>query len=199
LGGHATLILSGLLPARAPDALVMLASNIWMRRTEQSALRRAQKRAVFTAWHAFTAAFGVFDAPRLRLGTDAEPLALVEQFVTFYREDHLRSRDGTLDYQAALLRARLPVLAVSSEGDRLLAHPSAVRAFVDLAPNARATHRVIRHGELAPRAASVTREPRAAASRAPGHMGLVTEARCRPLWDDIARWICATLAPGAAG
>lgn len=185
LGGHASLILSGLLPERAPDALVLLASNLWMPRTEPSALRRAQKRAVFEVWRAVTSALGVFDSPRLRVGTDAEPLALVEQFVTFYRDDRLLSRDGTIDYLAALARARLPVLAVSSEGDRLLAHPAAVRAFLDLAPAASVTHRVIRHGELG--------------RRAPSHMGLVTEAACRPVWEEIARWIRGTLSPRNTG
>lgn len=73
------------------------------------------------------------------------------------------------------------MLAVSSEGDRLLAHPAAVRAFLALAPHASVTHRVIRHGELA--------------ARAPTHMGLVTEASSRPVWEEIARWIRATLPP----
>lgn len=185
LGGHATLIASGLLPDRAPDALVMIASNLWMRRTDPSALRRAQKWGTLTAWRAVAAAFGVFDAPRFGVGTDAEPRALVDQFAAFFRDDRLLSRDGTLDYEAALARARLPVLSVASEGDRLLAHPVAVRAFVDLAPHARATHRVIRHGEIG--------------RPAPGHMGLVTEAACRPVWDDIARWLRATLASPNTG
>ena len=175
LGGHTTLLLAGLLPHRAPDALVMLASNLWLRRTEPSALRRAQKGAALAVWLAVARTFGSFDAPRFRFGSERASLALVEQFHTFFATDALRSRDGTIDYDAALGRAALPVLSISSEGDSLLAHPAAARAFAELAPRAHCTHRVIRHGELG--------------GPAPDHMGLVTSPASRPVWDDVARWL----------
>ncbi|MEZ4296557.1 MAG: alpha/beta fold hydrolase [Polyangiaceae bacterium] len=179
LGGHVTLITSGLLPERAPDALVMLGANLWLPACEPSPLRRLAKRATLTAFVTIARALGTFDAPRLRFGTEAESLPYVEQFVTFWRTDALRSRDGTLDYAAAIARARLPILSVASEGDRLLAHPASVRAFLARAHAARVTHRTVRPGDLSP--------------RAPDHMGLVTSPASRPLWDDIARWLLATL------
>lgn len=185
LGGHTTLITSGLLPRRAPDALVMLAANLWLPRTEPSASRRLRKGVMLAAFAAITRALGKFDAPRFKLGTEAESLEYVEQFTTFWRNDALASRDGSVDYDAALARAALPVLAVASEGDTLLAHPEAMAAFVALAPHARVTHRLVRHGELGP--------------RAPDHMGLVTSAAGKPLWDEIAAWILATLAPPPDG
>lgn len=179
LGGHTTLIASGLLPHRAPDALVMIAANLWLPRTEPSALRRMRKRAMLGAFSAVTRVLGRFDAPRLGLGTEAESAAYVEQFARFWRDDALVSRDGSIDYDAALARAELPVLAVASEGDTVLAHPEAMAAFVGLAGRARVTHRVVRRGELG--------------GRAPDHMGLVTWSACRPVWDEIARWILATI------
>lgn len=179
LGGHTALIASGLVPRRAPDALVMLGANLWLRRTEPSAVRRLSKGALLGAFAAVTRVLGAFDAPRLGVGTDVESRPYVEQFATFWREDALRSRDGTLDYDAAIARAELPVLAVSSEGDRLLGHPDAVAAFLAPARRARVTHRIVRPGDAGPRAPD---------------MGLVTSSACRPLWDEIAAWILAAVA-----
>lgn len=179
LGGHTSLIAAGLWPHRAPDALVMIAANLWLPRTEPSPGRRARKAASLTAFWAVTRAFGKFDAPRLRMGTDTESIGYVEQFVTFWKEDKLRSRDGSVDYDAALARARLPILAVASEGDTLLAHPEAMARFVGLASRSTVTHRIVHRGELGP--------------LAPDHMGLVTSRESRPLWDEIARWILTAI------
>jgi predicted alpha/beta hydrolase len=66
---------------------------------------------------------------------------------------------------------RIPVLSVSSTGDRILAHPAAVRRFVAQMRNAPVTHRVV------------------ADERAPDHMGLCVSPSQRPLWEEIAGWI----------
>lgn len=181
LGGHVSLITSGLLPHRAPDALVMLAANLWLPRTEPSAAKRAKKAAFLTAFSAVANTFGQFDSKRFRVGTDAESAVYADQFVRFWRNNALASRDGSVDYEAGLSRARLPVYSIASEGDELLANPASVRGFTNLASNARVTHRVVRRGELGP--------------DAPSHMGLVTAASSKPLWREIARYLHDALRP----
>ncbi|MBK8258587.1 MAG: alpha/beta fold hydrolase [Polyangiaceae bacterium] len=181
LGGHVSLITSGLLPDRAPDALVMLAANLWLPRTEPNAALRAKKAAFLTAFSAVANTFGQFNSKLFRVGTDTESAVYADQFVRFWRNNALASRDGSVDYEAALARARLHVYSIASEGDKLLANPASVQGFTNLASNARVTHRVVAHGELG--------------SRAPSHMELVTSSASKPLWLDIARYLHSTLRP----
>jgi predicted alpha/beta hydrolase len=176
--GHAGLIAAGLEPDAAPDALVAYAPNLWAPRLEPSPLRRAAKGALLESWVALSRARGFFDAPGLGVGSDAEALDYVAQFARMWRRDRLESPDGAVDYAAALGRARLPVLAVSSTGDRLLAHPASVARFLALAPGAALEHRTLR------------------GRGAPGHMALVTAPASRPLWEETASWILATVAAG---
>ncbi len=185
LGGHATLLLAGLLPRRAPDALVMLASNLWIRRTDPSALRRAQKWGMLAAWRARADVRRV-RRPSVRDG-QRRRAARARRSVRHVLPRRPLSGAATAPSTttSALARARSPcspspARATASSRTR----PRCARSS-DLAPHARATHRVIRHGELG--------------RPAPSHMGLVTEAACRPVWDEIARWLRATLASPNTG
>ena len=169
--GHAALIAAGLDPSRAPDAIVAYAPNLWTPKLERSRARRAAKAATLASWIAVSRARGFFDAPGIGMGTDAEALPYVEQFRSMWRRNHLESPDGIVDYEAALGRARLPVLAYASAHDRLFAHPSSVEAYLGLAPNARIDRRVVR------------------GPTAPDHMGFVTRASSRAIWEETAAWI----------
>lgn len=165
--GHAAMIAAGL--ADPPDAVVAYAPNLWAPKLEPSALARAAKASVLFGWTLATRARGFFDAPALGMGTDPEPAPYVAQFASMWRRDRLASPDGAIDYEAALARAALPVLAVSSEGDRLLARPPAVARFVALMRLASVEHRVLR------------------GRGAPDHMGFVLAARA--LWEETCAWI----------
>jgi predicted alpha/beta hydrolase len=171
LVGHAALIHAGLDPQAAPDAIVSLAGNLWRPSLEPRLKLKLLKGATLAAWAAVTRVMGSFDTRRFKLGTAAEPWPYVEQFLMMYLRDRLASPDGQIDYTAALRRARLPVLAVSSEGDRLLANPGAVGRFLAVMERAEVEHRVLR------------------GAAAPDHMGLVTRRASRPLWKEIGRWI----------
>jgi predicted alpha/beta hydrolase len=175
LTAHAGLIAAGRDPELAPDAVVALAANLWAPRFDPHPLRLARKAALLATWGAITAARGHFDPRRFRLGSEAEPWPYVHQFLRFFFANRLASADGREDYGAALARVRIPVLAISSTGDRLLAHPRAVERFLAQMRNAPVTHRVVR-GE-----------------RAPDHMGLCVSPSQRPLWEEIAGWVVATL------
>jgi predicted alpha/beta hydrolase len=181
LGGNAALVAAGLDAATAPDAIVGLAVNQWMPSLEPSWVRRLGKRAILRAWLAATrVGGGLFDPRTFRAGTDAEPLPYVAQLARICREDRFTSEDGSIDYREAIGRVRVPYLAVASEGDEWMANPASVRRFTALAKGARLEQRLVRHGEFG--------------ARAPDHMGLVTRATSRPLWDEIARWILRTIA-----
>lgn len=175
LGGHTALFAAALMPERAPDSVVAIAANMWLPSLEPSRARRIVKGLTLRAWLAMTTLRGRFDPRWLRAGTDAEPLSYVRQFARMYRRDRLASLDDRIDYLEALEGLRLPVLSITSAGDRFLGHPSGVAAFLAHAPRATITHHCIQHGEIG--------QP------APGHMELVTDAGSRPIWSEIADYI----------
>ncbi len=170
--GHAAMIAAGL-DVDVPDAIVGLAPNLWAPHLEPSAVARAAKAALLRSWTAVTRVRGYFDAPWLGAGTDAEAAPYVAQFASMWRRDRLASPDDSVDYETALGRARLPVLAYSSERDRLLARPASVERFVSAMRDASVEHRVLSGPD------------------APTHMGFVLDARCRTVWSETAAWIRA--------
>ena len=180
LGGHTALFAAALLPERAPDSIVAVAANMWLPSLEPSGARRIAKGLALRVWLGMTIPRGRFDPRWLRVGTDAEPLTYVRAFASAYRRDRLASLDDRIDYMKALENLRLPVLSITSVGDRFFAHPAAVAGFFAHASRAEVTHRCIRDGEFG--------------GWAPSHMGLVTDARSRPLWSEIATWIKARAA-----
>ena len=169
LVGHAALFAAGAFPDRAPDAIVALAANVWLPHCEPSRRRRALKGALLAAFELTARAAGRFPTRVLRMGTDDEPVPYVREFRRIWRADAFIGTDGT-DYTRALTRVRIPVLAISSRGDRLLAHPAAVTRFLTPIPRQLVTHRVVDAG---------------------GHMALVSSIRSAPVWHDIADWLLA--------
>lgn len=164
LVGHAGLISAGLSPDRAPDALVAYAANLWTAALEPSPLARIAKRATLLGWRALTELRGTFDPAPFGVGRTIESAGYVNDFTSIWSE-------GLGDYAAALERAQLDVLSVSSTGDRVFATPGSVRRFVRLARNARVETIVLEGDD------------------APDHMGFVTDPRSRALWRETARWI----------
>ena len=175
--GHAGLIAAGLRPESAPDALVAFAPNLWSPSLEPSFALRLAKGGLVRAWSTWSRARGYFDARALGMGSDAEAEPYVTQFEHMWRDDHLAARGGD-SYEEALGRAALPVLAFSSERDRLLGRPASVERFVRLAPHAAVVHERVIDRATGP---------------APSHMGFVTDPRSRDLWERAARWILETI------
>ncbi|MCS6798403.1 MAG: alpha/beta fold hydrolase [Myxococcota bacterium] len=172
LSAHAGLIAAGLWPRHAPDRIAAIAGTMWLPRFAPDLGHRIAEGALLGAWWLASLPRRRFAARRLRLGSADEPLSYVQGFVRAWWRDALCSADGARDYLAALGRVRVPVLAVASEGDRLLAPPAKVRRFCATIPHLHM--RVVRRDEIDP---------------PPGHMELVTDARCRPLWREIARFV----------
>jgi predicted alpha/beta hydrolase len=168
-------------PGGAPlDAFVSIASNIWVRRLEPSLSRWARKRALFGALRALAALAGRLPAKAAGAGSEDAPSSFTGPWFEWTENDRWTSPEGE-DYLAALERVRVPVLAVTGAGDTLLCHPTCGALF---------------HARLV--RASVTSHTSDASECGfdPDHMGLVTDARARPLWRRIAGWLAETLDPG---
>ena len=124
---------------------------------------------------------GRFPSRRVRMGPADEARPYIQDISGFWTRDRWSSRDG-VDYLAAARQVRGPVLSVLGEGDALLAHPvGAGRWAAHIGEDGAETWRagVGRYG----------------LAHDPDHMGLVTDVRCRSLWEAIGGWVEEKTAP----
>lgn len=171
LGGHVALAATGTRRC-APDALVTVATNVWLRACEPRAARWAAKRALAHAMITVTRRTGYFPARRLRQGSDDESLGYVEDLDRIVRGSW-SSRDGADDYFAALAAVRAPVAVVASAADTLNAAEASVRAF---------------HAPLGgPTRVELVRQADDGGP-APDHMGLVTSTGARGALARAVAW-----------
>jgi predicted alpha/beta hydrolase len=179
LGGHAAFAAQGT-GAIEVDALVGIgAAPPFLRDHEPSRARWLLKRAIFASMLATARRVGRFPARALRLGSDDETLASCEDFDRVARTGRWTSRDGRVDYLAALASVRVPVLQVVSERDRFECVPECGERFVACCSGPRQVVRVARGDD---------------GGEAPSHMGLVTSRRVRSVWDGIEAWMRRTTA-----
>lgn len=180
LGGHVALAAVGT-GAVAVDAVVALGAAVWLPYLEPSVMRWLAKRATLAAAAALARRLGHFPARALRIGSDDETRACIDDFRRFATSGRWTTTDGAVDYWASLDRIRIPVLQVVSDGDRFECPPECGRRFVS---RCLGRHDVLRistgDGGSAP----------------PSHMGLVTGGRARSTWKQIAAWLSTAVAPG---
>ncbi len=167
LGGHVALASQGIGALQA-DAIVGLASNVWLPQTEPSLALRMIKRATMRAIVAVVDRRGFFPARALRQGSDDESAAYMRDLSRFMIDGAWRSADGKHDYLASLSNIDVPVYAIASTGDRLNARSVSVRAFHD------------RVGSR-PEVDLVTKSDDG--RRAPGHMEIVTTRAITSAWN----------------
>lgn len=173
LGGHAA---AAAATERVPiDGLVLLAANVWLPSHERSRRRRLAKHVAMRAFRASVRPLGYFPARRLRAGPADEAGPYVRDLCRFWFEDRWASGDGA-DWWAGLRGYRGRVLAVAGRGDRLYAHPVAMREFCGGFSSDRLTFQVAERGD-------------GGLGWDPTHVGLACDARSRPLWERIADWI----------
>ena len=184
LFGHVSLAHLSRHPEAEVDALVLVAANLWLRAGEPSALVWQEKRLLLALMAFVSRRFGRFPARRLRIGNTDESADYVAQFADWVRQGDWSARDG-FSYWEALAWIDRPVLALAGTGDRLMAHPASMRAFVARVPRVRFRCA----GRERSQRRDVTAAERLALDFDPGHMGLVTDARSRPVWEEIARFI----------
>lgn len=170
LGGSTALASqgAGLLHA---DALVVLATSVWLPRFDSSIPRRAIKAAIVEGMRRTTARVGYFPARLLRQGSDDEAAPFIHDIVRIVRDDVWKSTDGAHDYVEALAHVDVPVLGFTSAADRLQCAPECAKAMLAKVP--RAELRVV--------------SERDEKGGVPDHMQLVT--RSKNVRDAAVRWI----------
>lgn len=172
LGGHVSMAAASEMGEPA-QGHVGLAANIWLPSLEPGRRRRAAKGVAMRGFRQISRAAGRFPSRRVRMGPVDEALPYVEDLVGFWTADRWASHDG-VDWLAGMSRVSGPYLSVLGAGDRLMGHPVAARRWAEHHP--RAEVRVFGAREV---------------GFAPGHMEIVTDARSRPIWDEIAAWMSA--------
>jgi predicted alpha/beta hydrolase len=124
---------------------------------------------------------GRFPARRLRIGSNDEALGYVRDFARFWRIRDWQARDG-FSYHAALPDVRIPVRAWVGAGDRLMSTPTDARGMVVPIVGARL--------EVVGRNTGLPFDP--------GHMDMVLDERMRPVWEEVATFVCS-VPPSHAG
>jgi len=172
LGGHVVLAAQGT-GRIAADAIVGLASNVWLRDFEPSRAAWLMKRATMALVRRTCERRGYFPARVLRMGSDDEASAYFAALVRATEENQWRSDDG-VDYKAALANVTIPVLSLASDGDLLNCRPICAERFHSLCAGPRRFERIRRADD---------------GGRAPGHMEIVTTDRAQSAWARTEAWM----------
>jgi predicted alpha/beta hydrolase len=167
LGGHVALAAQGC-GLVSLDAIVLVASNIWLRDFEPNGAIWTTKRLILEGFVRAARRFGKFPARALRLGSDDESLAYVEDLARFGLDGRWTSRDGTRNYLAALTEVHCPLYSIASDGDRINARPVCVERMLAKCRGPLHFDRVLESDD---------------GSRPPGHAALLTTERARSAFD----------------
>jgi predicted alpha/beta hydrolase len=171
LGGHVSLA-SVSTSSVEPDAMVVLATNIWLPSEEPNPLLYAKKAAVVRFCDVATGVRGFFPARALGFGSDDEAASLMEAWTGWWNRDRWTSDDQRVDYLSTLARIRIPILSIASSGDRYLCTAQGAARFIKRVPAANTTFEVVRRSDNG--------------GTAPDHMQLVTTRAAASFWPRIA-------------
>jgi predicted alpha/beta hydrolase len=173
LGGHASIAAVATSLAE-PDAIVALATNVWLPSEEPNPVLVAKKAATVRICEVATRARGFFPARALRFGSDDESEPFMSNWTGWWRADRWTSDDGQVDYLGAMSALRVPLLSIASLGDHTFCTPSNAVRFAKRAPGA--TFELVRRADDG--------------GRPPDHMQLVTTRAAASVWHRIAEF-CA--------
>lgn len=180
LGGHVTAASVAAGVAR-PDALAMLAANVWMPQLEPDPARRVRKRLVVDGFSGLATVLGRVPARALRVGPADEARGYARDLAVPMRTGRWGTRDGAQDWWSDWRRADVPVAAWVAAGDRLLAHEDGAGAFAR-----QGGAKVFRVGDGG-----------CGVDGRPDHMGLVTDPASEPAWRHVEAWMSGCTRPGA--
>lgn len=181
LFGHATVAHLARHPNDGVDGVALLACNIVSRAWRQHPLASALSTSLISAMAVSTLAYGRFPSRLLRVGNTDEAQPYVFDFLRWIAAGDWVARDG-FNYADGAAQIRTPVAAWVGAGDRLFSPPPAADAFVKLIDHSR-------RARIVGRATGLAFDP--------GHMELATDARCRPVWDEVARFVLTTRRRGS--
>jgi predicted alpha/beta hydrolase len=172
LFAHVTLAHLGRHPDEPLDALVTLACNVANPTWRARPITRALKLAGTQLMGTLTSLAGHLPVRRLRFGSADESPGYVTDMLSGSRALSWRARDGW-SYWDALPKVRTPLLAIASQGDTYYAPPADVHDLARQVPHSRTF--IVGAGAGLP--------------FSPGHMQLVLDERCRPIWDLAADFL----------
>lgn len=172
LGGHVALAAQGTRAIHV-DALVVAGANVWMRHLETSRRLWLAKLGTIAGMAAVARRHRYFPARALRLGSDDEASPYIQDIARFALRGRWTSTDGLTDYEAGLASIDVPVLSITSTGDRLYCRPDSARRMLAKVP--RCSHHVLERGDDG--------------GAPPGHMSMLTDARHEGAWRDAVRWL----------
>jgi predicted alpha/beta hydrolase len=176
LFAHASLAWLGMHPEAPVDAVAALATHVWNRSWDDSALRWLRKRAMIAATQVVTAAYGYMPSGRLGFGSCDESRSYWRDLCGWVTT----GRWGTPaeDFHANLARLRCRVLHVVSDGDESFGRADEALRFSAILGERRTVLRVGARCD----------DPRLRAL-APDHMPLVTSRDSEPIWEAVAEWL----------
>jgi predicted alpha/beta hydrolase len=180
LGGHVALASQGTGQLEA-DAIIAIATSVWLREFEPSSARWAAKRLLGRGMRELISRFGPIPARRLRIESDDASGRFAGDVLGFMTDGAWRSADQIDDYRSSLSRVVIPVCAVASAGDRIVCHPESAELFARRCGGPIEIIRVTRSDD---------------GGRAPGHMSMVTTSRAQSRLLAALRWVEAALACG---
>jgi alpha-beta hydrolase superfamily lysophospholipase len=185
LGAIAAATAIGCRPELPADLLVLLAPAIWIRPLEPSLPVWLTKRALLELWAVVARRLGYWPGGRLGLGTDDESRSFVEQFRAWGASGRWTSRDGAVDYLAALRGVGRPTLVVHASADPI--------------GRGRTARRLARALGGAPVEVWQVAARDLGRRRPPMHMALAVDPACAGVWERIDAWMRRQLAARREG
>jgi predicted alpha/beta hydrolase len=185
LFGHVALAHATRYPTVPLDGIAMISCNMCNPEWHRRPLSWLKKGVLIQILTGIGVLVGRFPARRFRIGSNDEALGYVQDFARFWRIGDWRARDG-FSYHEALSSIRIPIRAWVGAGDHLMSPPDDARGLIAPVPGARL--------EVIGRNSGLPFDP--------GHMAMVLDRRVRPMWEDVASFICLAKAqerPGPSG
>jgi predicted alpha/beta hydrolase len=176
LGGHAA-IASAATSLCEPDAIALLATNVWLPSAEANPLLFARKAAAVRLVEIATRARGYFPARGLGFGSDDEAAPFMAGWTGWWRKGRWTSDDDRVDYLEAMSRLRVPLLSIASMGDAYFCTPVGAVQFMKRAASTRTNFEVVRRADDG--------------GPAPDHMQLVTTRAVVSVWHKVAEFCSA--------
>jgi len=173
LGGHVALA-SQATGALKAEALVLVATNVWMRHFESSRRTWLQKRGLAESLALLARRRGYFPARALGIGTDDASEETLGALLRAARRGRWESDDGRDDYARLTSTVRVPVATLTSLGDVFVCSPECGERMVATARGPRLSLRVTEQDDGAP---------------PPGHMEIVTSGQVREVYRTLLGWL----------
>ncbi|MFP6685273.1 MAG: alpha/beta fold hydrolase [Polyangiaceae bacterium] len=177
LFGHVGLAHVGAAATAPVAAIVGFAVNIWNKRWNVGAHRWWIKRSLIELSRPAVEVLGYLPTKRIGFGSSDESGAYWRDMVRWVRSDTWGNAAGD-DYVERLGRVRRPFLHVVSEGDRLLSRPEDALRFSEPLAEYR---EILKLGANC--SVPALRHLR------PGHVEMVSDPECLPLWNHVAHWM----------